>query len=129
MSDEGRILQANRDFYAAFAAGDEAALEACWARRAPLLTAHPWRPSLVGREAVMGSWREVLRNPPPIYCSSEVVTRLGGIAVVTCLEHAGDGLLSATNLLVEEDGEWRLCHHHAGPMAPVFEEAPPPSVH
>jgi len=128
VSQEDQILQANRRFYEAFSAGDATALEACWAKHSPLLTAHPWRPALLGREAVLASWRQVLQNPPAIHFSQESVTQLGEIAVVTCLEHAGDGTLGATNLWIEEEGEWRLCHHHAGPLAPVF-ETPPAAIH
>ncbi|NNL85452.1 MAG: nuclear transport factor 2 family protein [Myxococcales bacterium] len=129
MHDDDAILAAHREFYRAFAAGDAEAMDACWAREATVLTAHPWRPSLVGREQVVASWRAVLANPPPIHCSDESVTRLREVAVVTCVEHVGEGSLSATNLLILEDGSWKMAHHHAGPMAPQQDIEPPRRVH
>jgi hypothetical protein len=41
----------------------------------------------------------------------------GETAFVTCVEELRDAKLAATNVFTLERGEWRLVHHHAGPMA------------
>lgn len=119
MEEDDRVLEANTAFYRAFSSGDINAMEVLWATKSTAATTHPWRPALVGRQDVMDSWRAILVNPPSIRFSEVVVTRLDGFALVTCLEEAGD-VLSATNVFVLEEGEWKICHHHAGPVAPIF---------
>ena len=46
-----------------------------------------------------------------------------GIAIVSCIEHIGDGSLAASNVFVWEDAAWRLVHHHAGPLDRLEPEA------
>ena len=124
MEEDERVLEVNDAFYRAFSSGDIGAMENLWTVDDVALTTHPWRPSLVGRELVINSWRAILASPPLIRCSQPVVTRLGGLAFVTCLEVAGEATLSVTNVFILEAGEWKICHHHAGPVAPVFDTKP-----
>src|SRR5690348_3483190 len=65
------ILLANDAFYAAFADRDDEAMDALWARGALVACVHPGWPPLVGRDAVMASWRGILRGPgaPTIACT------------------------------------------------------------
>jgi len=57
---EREVLEANAAFYAAFEQRDPEAMDALWAREAPVACLHPgWEP-LFGREAVVGSWRRIL---------------------------------------------------------------------
>lgn len=111
------ILLANAEFYRAFAEGDAAAMERIWAAEAPLACIHPgWR-ALIGREAVLKSWRQILEDPPPIVCEGERVFYWGKAMVVLCEEVIGESRLAATNVFVEEEGHFRLVHHQATPMA------------
>jgi hypothetical protein len=127
------VLAANAAFYRAFAERDLDAMEALWARSARVACTHPgWR-ALHGRDAVMESWRSILDNPdaPEIACSRESVIPGDGMAVVLCVESLRGGSLAATNVFVRESGEWRLVHHHAGPIAPGrdtggSDDEPPP---
>src|SRR5882724_13163992 len=68
---EREVLEANAAFYAAFEQRDPEAMDALWAREAPVACLHPgWEP-LFGREAVVGSWRRILLEggaPPEIHC-------------------------------------------------------------
>jgi ketosteroid isomerase-like protein len=121
--DEIEILDANTAFYAAFAARDLPALEALWARRASVACVHPgWKP-LRGREEVMASWRGILSGEAPaVRCAAATAHQVGPTAFVVCLERIpGAQPLAATNVFVKEDGAWRLCHHHAGP---VYQDVP-----
>ena len=117
---EAAILIANASFYRAFSKGDYAAMSALWASRASVACLHPTSPALLGRDAVLESWRQILRQSPSfeMRCDRPVVHLAGETAFVTCYEGNGDqpAHLAATNVFVLEDGTWRMVHHHAGPL-------------
>ena len=118
MTDSDAILAANLEFYRAFATRDFAAMEALWAKAAPVACVHPGWPALADRQAVMESWRGILSNPeaPRIVCYDEQVFLYGDTALVVCEEELGGGTLIASNLFVREDGAWRIAHHQAGQL-------------
>lgn len=117
-TDENEVLAANQAFYEAFSRGDYVAVDALWARRAPIACIHPGWDVIRGREEVMASFRSILRapHPPPIRCLRATATVLGEVAFVICGESLDDSSLVATNVFVREDGAWRLVHHQAGPV-------------
>jgi ketosteroid isomerase-like protein len=125
---EEEVLQANAAFYGAFARRDLAAMDALWAKEAPVACIHPGWPALRGREEVMASWRAIFGGggAPPIRCSRAVASRLGdgNAAYVVCRESLPGAELIATNLFVREEGRWKMCHHHAGPVARGAEDEP-----
>jgi ketosteroid isomerase-like protein len=118
---EREVLEANAAFYAAFEQRDSEAMDALWAREAPVVCLHPgWEP-LFGREAVVGSWRRILLEggaPPEIRCERPSAHVAGETAWVVCAEVVPGGELAATNLFVREKGAWRMVHHHASPLPP-----------
>jgi hypothetical protein len=118
MSDESDLLAANAAFYAAFASGDLAAMDALWAKSAPVACCHPgWEP-LLGRASVLASWRAIFESgAPPVRCEDASGLLLGEVALVICTEVLQAGTLAATNVFVREEGRLRLVHHHAGPVA------------
>jgi len=120
--DREAALQANDAFYRAFAAGDYSAMESLWARAEAVLCVHPGGPPLHGRDLVMESWREILRQAPEIQYQEPRVEIVRGVAFVTCFETIGGHPLAATNVFVWESSAWRLTHHQASAIAP-----PPPS--
>jgi hypothetical protein len=122
--DAEAVLRANAAFYGALARGDAEAMEALWARRHPVVCCHPGALPLVGRMAVLQSWRLMLRNPPAVQCSSPQALLHGDVAIVVCFETFPEGRLAATNAFAREDGAWRMVHHHAGPT-PAATVAPP----
>ena len=63
MNDSDAVLAANLEFYRAFTTRDVAAMEALWARQAPVACVHPGWPVLADRDAVLESWRGILANP------------------------------------------------------------------
>jgi ketosteroid isomerase-like protein len=140
MQDDEAVLAANRAFYRAFRARDFAAMDLLWARAAPVACIHPGWAALVGRDAVMASWRDILGQPTAIACQAERVLLFGDSACVLCHEvldgadQAGgqeEGLLVASNLFVREAGDWRLVHHQAGGVAPgmLVQGAPATRLH
>jgi len=116
MTDSDAVLAANREFYRAFTARDLAAMDALWARRAPVACLHPGWAALKDRDAIIESWSGILSNPdaPRIACYDEQVFLYGDVALVLCEEELDGGTLVASNLFVREDAGWRIAHHHAG---------------
>lgn len=123
------VLAANEAFYAAFSQGDVPRMSSLWASHAPVSCLHPGMQVLHGREAVLRSWQSILRVRPelPLRCLAARVQLVGNVALVTCYEAAGDGPghLAATNVFLQESGEWKLVLHQAGPLQrPVAPEQP-----
>jgi ketosteroid isomerase-like protein len=117
MTDSDAVLAANLEFYRAFAARDLPAMDALWARRAPVACLHPGWTALKDRDAIMESWTGILSNPdaPRIACFDEEVFLYGGdVALVLCEEELDGGTLAASNLFVRENDKWLIAHHHAG---------------
>jgi ketosteroid isomerase-like protein len=116
MTDSDAVLAANLEFYRAFTARDIPAMDALWARQAPVACLHPGWTALNDRNAIMESWGGILSNPeaPRIACYDEQVLLYGDVALVLCEEELDGGTLAASNLFVREDNEWRIAHHHAG---------------
>ena len=127
MTDADAVLAANLEFYRAFATRDLAAMEAIWARRAPVGVVHPGWPALVERDAILESWRGILANPeaPRIACYDERVLLYGDTALVLCEEELDGGTLIASNLFVREEGIWRIAHHQAGQLVARRPQARP----
>ncbi len=145
MSDTAELLFANEAFYHVFRGRDLAAMEALWARRAPITCVHPGWHAISTREAVMESWDGILSNPeaPKVDCRGARAHLLGELGpgklgpgvlgpgvlgLVLCYEIIGRSVLTATNIFLREDGAWCMVHHHAGPCGtPPAElaEAPP----
>ncbi len=118
MDDSDAVLAANLEFYRAFTMRDVDAMDALWARRAPVACVHPGWPPLADRAAVIESWRGILTNPesPRIACYDERVFLYGDTALVVCEEELGGGTLIASNWFVREVEGWRMAHHHAGQL-------------
>jgi len=117
MLERDAVLFANTAFYAAFASRDVAAMDRVWAKDRTVTCAHPGRPAIQGRKAVMESWRAILSNPhqPQAECCAEQAAIYGDTAVVTCIERLDDQYLAATNVFVKTGPVWSMVHHQAGP--------------
>ncbi len=124
MPEHAAVLFANDAFYLAFANRDYDAMDAIWARKAPVTCIHPGWDALAERDEVMESWESILGNPTAINitCRNATVRVFGDFACVICHEVLDQGYLVATNLFVHEDGQWKIIHHQAG-AAPPPEEA------
>ncbi|MFU8816692.1 MAG: YybH family protein [Pseudomonadales bacterium] len=108
---------ANEAFYLAFEAKDYAAMDNLWSQAREVVCVHPGWPALIGRAAVMESWRGILGNPNQGTVSFYGATYQAlatDLAVVICYEQAGDATTIATNIFAEEDGRLRLIFHQAG---------------
>ena len=129
MSDNDAILAANAAYYRAFSTGDVAAMSRIWADDG-VSCVHPgWAP-LVGRDAVIDSYRDILTSPGRVRIAHREDTAIvaGQEARVLCIEIAeGTALLAATNCFRRVGDTWRMVHHQASPIAvPVEHSEPPP---
>ena len=130
MSDEAAILAANAAYYRAFAETDFAAMSRVWAHD-NVSCVHPGWPALIGREAILESYRQILANPDQdrIEPRNETVMIDGGEARVLCVEFVAGTALATTNLFRRVGNAWRMTHHQASPIAALVEEpvSQPPS--
>lgn len=132
MSDSETLLFANEFFYRAFAGRDMRGLEEIWHNSPGVSCIHPgWNP-VIGRIAVLQSFRTILQgaSPPDVRCLAPKPVLLGDSAYVLCHEALGGNYLVATNIFVRDGRLWRLHHHHAGPAVnpPETAEFPPISI-
>jgi ketosteroid isomerase-like protein len=111
-------MAANQAFYDAFNQKDVDAMAAVWADSDDVSCVHPGWNLLVGREAVLPSWRNILTNPaqPRIVMGGATVALRGAVAIVICRELVGGSPLVATNVFILQDEAWKLLHHHSGPV-------------
>ena len=126
MSDEAAILAANAAYYRAFANADFAAMSRVWADD-DVSCIHPGWPALIGRPAILESYRGIMRNPNQerIEPRNETVMSAGDEARVFCVEFVGGAALAATNMFRRVEGAWRMIHHQASPIAALVEEPVP----
>lgn len=118
MRDPINVLAANDEFYVAMRRGDLDEMERLWARGREVTCTHPNWAMLIGREAVMESWRLILTQAaaPSIWPAECEVVVTGSTAMVLCIERLDGNELMAANSFVLEDNEWRIMNHQAMAM-------------
>jgi hypothetical protein len=116
MSDRDAVIFVNEAFYMCFAAGDADGMDDLWAKAVSVTCIHPGGGSLVGRTAVVDSWRNIITaGAPQIRCREPEVSLYGDTASVICFEELKGEFLIATNVFVREEEAWKMVHHQAGP--------------
>ncbi|MGD0023987.1 MAG: nuclear transport factor 2 family protein [Xanthobacteraceae bacterium] len=128
MSEEDDILAANAAYYHAFRNADFAQMSRIWAED-DVSCVHPGWPVLIGRRAILESYRNILGNPnrDRIEPRNARAMVYGDEGRVICVEWIGGTAfaLAATNWFRRIDGAWRMIHHQASPIAAAVEEAAP----
>jgi hypothetical protein len=124
MTEKSALIVANAAFYAAFASGDVAGMDRLWADDDTISCIHPGWPAIVGRATVIGSWRDILKNPerPEIVCAEPQAIVDGDSGRVLCIEIVNGTALAATNHFRRISGTWRLVHHQSSPIAQIVEQ-------
>lgn len=119
MSDRSTILAANAAFYAALGHGSVEDMASIWAEDDNVSCIHPGWPAIVGRLAVLGSWRDILNSSgrPDIACHDPHPLVAGDAGWVICIEVMGTVVFAASNHFRRVNGVWRLAHHQATPIA------------
>ncbi|QQS15247.1 MAG: nuclear transport factor 2 family protein [Rhodospirillales bacterium] len=123
------MARANRALYRAFVDRDIEAMDALWARAAPVACLHPGQPPLYDRATILASWRAILRNPAQpttVRIVEDVVVARGDMGMVICREILPGAHLLATNVFTREDGAWRMIHHQSAQAPGPAGAAPAP---
>jgi limonene-1,2-epoxide hydrolase len=130
MTDKAALLEANAAFYAAFQRGDIRALEQLWAADDSISCIHPGWAAIVGRVAVIASWRDIMQATmrPNVVCHEPYAIVSGDAGRVLCIEVVDTAPLAASNHFRLIDGVWRLVHHQASPIARAIAPAAPSSA-
>jgi hypothetical protein len=108
---------ANEAFYLAFEGMDFEAMAYLWSEQREVICLHPGWPALIGRDAVLDSWRSILSNPQQgqvSFYSAEAHHISDDTVAVVCYELAGDNVMVATNIFSLEDERLRMVFHQAG---------------
>lgn len=110
-----QVLATNDAFYKAMREGDYAAMDRLWAERRTVTCTHPDWHMLIGRDAVMESWRVILteHEPPAIWPVEVQAIVTGSTAMVLCTERIGSIELVASNGFVREGRNWRMLNHQS----------------
>ena len=109
-------------FYQAFADCDIQAMDVVWAH-SDVSCIHPGSRAIVGREAVMRSWTNILSQAEPLNLQVELLKRTegNGLAVHLVEERIrpmtgsteNATVVLATNIYSLQADGWRLLQHHA----------------
>ena len=123
MTDKDAILGANAAYYDAFETADFAKMSGIWADD-DVSCIHPGWPVLIGRQAILDSYRNILRSPNQerIEHRNDTVMISGSEGRVFCVEIVGGMPLAVTNWFRRINGTWRMIHHQASPIAAMVEE-------
>jgi ketosteroid isomerase-like protein len=118
MGEDDAILEANAAYYRAFATANFSAMSRIWADE-QVSCVHPGWPVLIGRKAVLESWRRILANPEAERIEWHDATAMvaGNEGRVLCVEVIGAMAFAASNWFRRIDSIWRMIHHHASPIA------------
>ncbi len=113
---------AEQAFYDAFRAGNLTAMREIWAAHDSIYCIHPRGEPLLGREAVLNSWRDILGRGSVGIHAEPVSSSVGAnLAIHLVTEQLLDpdgrivGLVLATNVYELTDQGWRMLMHHASP--------------
>jgi hypothetical protein len=108
---------ANEAFYLAFEGMDFDAMAHLWSAQRDVICLHPGWPALIGRDAVLDSWRSILTNPQQgqvSFYNAEARQMGEDTVAVVCYEMAGGNVMVATNIFSLEDDRLRMVFHQAG---------------
>jgi ketosteroid isomerase-like protein len=117
-------------FYGAFAATDLGAMSQVWLEGDAAVCVHPGGALLVGKDAVMQSWSEILTGAAPPRIEYRLLNRIEAADLrVHLVEEriqagadpaAAPALVIATNVYARRPEGWRLSLHHASlPLLPA----------
>ncbi len=128
MDRAAEVIFTNERFYQAFGTGDFEGMERLWAKEIAVSCIHPGHSPLTQRKDIIESWHLILQGGSAVglQCKAPEVMLHGDIAWVICYEFLEGGYLIATNLFVQQNGEWKIIHHQAGPTSGRPAEEPKP---
>ena len=134
-------------FYDALEAGDVDALMEVWSEDEEIVCIHPGGPRLVGHQAIVASWREILSNGPITVRPSEPQVMQGSLVSVHSVlsrvmaviktegtppgakqtSHAMTINMLVTHVFFKGAQGWRMVLHHASVTPQDTEAIPSPA--
>lgn len=121
-----KVLEANRRFYTALENLDLEAMDSVWLHEEWVKCVHPGWELLEGWEEVRESWARIFASTQrmQVVISNITVEGENRFAWVCCIEQVTSSyergfdtaLVQATNIFVQQDGDWLMVHHHASPL-------------
>jgi ketosteroid isomerase-like protein len=134
-------------FYDALEAGDVDALMEVWSEDEEIVCIHPGGPRLVGHQAIVASWREILSNGPITVRPSEPQVMQGSLVSVHSVlsrvmafvrtegqapgsrqtSHAMTINMLVTHVFFKGGQGWRMVLHHASVTPQDSEGIPSPA--
>lgn len=121
-----QLRAANARFYKAFEQLDFDGMSQLWAQSVAVSCVHPGWDLVLGREAVMDSWRAIFSGTSELTFENEEAqvtagSEMGWVVSRELLRTTVQGMpventLTAVNTFVLEEGVWRIAHHHAAPL-------------
>lgn len=124
--------QAEAAFYTAFENGDPEAMAQIWSSSEDVVCVHPGGPQLLGHDAVMQSWRNILAQTGGLRVSVQVVhvytDRDTAVRFVNETLFNDDDpdrpvTVLATNAYRRTESGWHIVLHHASPVPGELEDA------
>lgn len=129
--------QAELAFYRAFETNDLDTMMAVWDVENDIVCIHPMGPALIGRDAVIESWREMLSGGVSMRFSLEMVQIFASenLSIHLLNEHIdianGNRVapMAATNIYRLGAHGWRMVSHHASPNPGIQTAQTNPRLH
>ena len=122
-TEDGKVLEANRNFYSALEALSLEKMDAVWLREDWVTCVHPGWNLLEGWKTIRESWQAMFKvtDSMLIRVGVQAVRVDGSTAWVCCTEDisstrgrtASSGSAQATNIFERRNDAWFLVHHHA----------------
>lgn len=120
--------EASDAFYSAFEMNDMQLMKAVWADT-DVSCIHPGALPLLGRDDILSSWAQILKNVNKPVIQVELLQQTGNSDLLIQLvierfaaDHHRDSAHSevvATNVFVKQPTGWRLLQHHATPARSI----------
>ena len=125
-TEDGKVLEANRNFYRALQDLSLEKMDAVWLQEDWVKCVHPGWNLLEGWETIRESWQTMFKDTDSmlIRVGVQSVRVDGSTAWVCCTEdissaegrRTDSGSAQATNIFERRNGAWLLVHHHASPL-------------
>ena len=134
MAKEKEVQEASNTFYNALnqmVNGNAEALKAIWSHSGQVSTMHPVGGRQIGWDEVWNTWDQValVSSEGKVVLKDQVIRVEGSLAYETGTEDAefkiagnkAAGAVRVTNIYRNEDGNWKIVHHHTD-LAPEMVE-------
>ena len=110
---EKSVLAINRAFYKALHERNFDAMKKLWAHSGPVAVVHSGWPELLGREAVLRSWKALLADKSQVFadCRGAQVELQGQKAAVVCDLQGESNVVRSINVFRRHGEGWEMIFH------------------